>query len=57
MMTIEAYQFSGTTNLYIEDESDIYWLEGCLLRLFISGIPKNPKNPIIAKWIIKPKSL
>lgn len=55
MNTIIAYQFNGFINLFTEDDSEIFWLEGCRLKLLMAGLPINPLNPVVAKWIIRPK--
>lgn len=55
MNTIVAYQFSSGMNLFTEDDSDIFWLDGCRLRLLMYGIPTDTINPIIARWTIRLK--
>lgn len=55
MTPIIAYQFSGGMNLFTEDDSDPFWVDGCRLRLLLDGIPTDTINPIIARWTIKLK--
>jgi len=53
--SIIAYQFSGFKTLFTKDDSDMFWIDGCALKLFMSHTAEDFKH-IVAKWEIRLKN-